>query len=156
MLTAWMLLLLLLLLLYIPSGSRLVKLHSFDVPGSVEEGADAVLGCDYGYNITEGAELDVKWYFDGSPSPFMLWVPHQRRAPQVISDTFRSHVDLGHTVGSDPYRLYSSVRLKKVGRALSGSYTCKVSSFSTEESRTKRMTVYGEQQDFLKDSRVLK
>lgn len=142
-----MLIFLVLLLWLLPLVLSL-SLDSLSVPQWVEAGSDVEMNCNYSYNQTEREELDVKWYLDGSPSPFLVWVPHQARLPQIVLDKFRSHIDIGHTVGSDPYKQHSSLLLRDVHTGLSGIYTCKVASFTQEEYLTQRMTVFVKPREF--------
>ena len=54
------------------------------MPKLVELGSEnVVLDCDYDYDEREKMELDIKWYFNDSPSPFFQWVPGQLKRPQV-------------------------------------------------------------------------
>ena len=135
---------LVLLLLVVFPQVLLLSLDSLQVPHWVEAGSSVELWCNYSYNATEGEELDVKWYLDGSPSPFLVWVPHQGRKPQVVTDMFKPHIDIGHTGGSDPYKKHSSLLMRNIHTGLSGAYTCKVSTFAREEYLSQKMTVFGE------------
>ena len=63
--------------------------------------------------------------------------------PQIIGDKFRNHVDVNHVVHvSDSHMKHRALLLKKPTTELSGFYTCKVSTFVSEDVRGKRMTVY--------------
>jgi len=136
------------LLLVVFPRVLLLSLDSLQVPQWIEAGSSVELWCNYSYNATEGEELDVKWYLDGSPSPFLVWVPHQGRKPQVVTDMFKSHIDTGHTVGSDPYKKHSSLLIRNIHTGLSGAYTCKVSTFVREEYLSQRMTVFVKPRQF--------
>jgi len=138
----------LVLLLTVFRPVLLLSLDSLEVPSWALAGSSVELWCNYSYNATEGEELDVKWYLDGSPSPFLVWVPHQGRKPQVVLDMFKPHIDTGHTVGSDPYKIHSSLLMRNIHTGLSGAYTCKVSSFMQEEYITQRMTVFVKPREF--------
>ena len=87
-------------------------------------------------------QLDIKWYFNSEPTPFYQWVPEKMSRPQIIGDKFRHHVDLDHVVHPDSHKRHRALLLKRPTTELSGLYTCKVSSFISEDVRRKRMTVY--------------
>jgi hypothetical protein len=60
-----------------------VKILELSVPKLVELGQEnVVLDCDYDYDEREKLQLDVKWYFNDSPTPFFQWVPEQMKRPQ--------------------------------------------------------------------------
>ena len=113
------------------------------VPELVELGTeDILLDCDFDYNENEKYQLDIKWYFNGEPSPFFQWVPGQMSKPQIIGERFRDLVDIDHSVHTDSYKSHRALLLKKPSLELSGVYTCKVSTFLDEDIRRKRMIVY--------------
>ena len=62
----------------------------------------------------------------------------------VIGERFRNHVDLDHVVQhvSDSHKKHRALLLKRPTTELSGLYTCKVSTFVSEDVRRKKMTVY--------------
>ena len=113
------------------------------VPELVELGSeDILLDCDFDYIESEKYQLDIKWYFNGEPSPFFQWVPGQMSKPQIIGERFRDHVDVDHSVHTDSYKSHRALLLKRPSLELSGVYTCKVSTFLDEDVRRKRMVVY--------------
>ena len=138
----WSLLLSVILSVVPPSLS--VTLNSLSVPSFVETGSDVTLSCNYSYTESDKQELDIKWYLDDSPSPFLVWVPHQDRTPQIVGDKFRSHIDPGFTTGEDAYKLHSDIIIRNMTPQLAGIYTCKVASFTHEEYLSKRIIVLGQ------------
>ncbi len=123
-----------------------MEIRQLSVPKLVELGSENVLlDCDYDYDEREKLQLDIKWYFNDSPSPFFQWVPGQMERPQVIGDLFGRHLDLDYAVRGtrDRFKMHRALLLRRPTLELSGSYTCKVSTFLDEEIRRKRMTIYG-------------
>ena len=118
-------------------------IRELDVPSLVEYGSENILlDCDFDYDENEKVQLDIKWYFNSEPTPFYQWVPEKMARPQIIGDKFKHHVDLDHVVHSDSHKRHRALLLKRPTTELSGVYTCKVSSFISEDIRRKRMTVY--------------
>ena len=75
-------------LLTLVAGVVGVDILELSVPELVELGSEnVVLDCDYDYDEREKMELDIKWYFNDSPSPFFQWVPGQLKRPQVSVPT---------------------------------------------------------------------
>ena len=125
------------------TGISSVKIRELKVPSVVEVGSEnTVLDCDFDYEADEKVQLDIKWYFNNEPAPFYQWVPEKMARPQIIGQKFRNHVDLNHQVHSDSHKKYRALKLKKLTTELSGLYTCKVSTFISEDIRRKRMIVY--------------
>ena len=125
------------------SGIQSVKIRELIVPELVELGSqDVLLDCDFDYNESEKYQLDIKWYFNGEPSPFFQWVPGQMAKPQIIGERFRDHIDINHSVHKDSYKSHRALLLKNPTIELSGIYTCKVSTFLDEDIRRKRMVIY--------------
>ena len=42
-----------------------------------------MLDCNFDYMEEEESQLDLKWYFNGSPIPVYQWVPSMKKGPQV-------------------------------------------------------------------------
>lgn len=120
-----------------------VKIRELSVPEVVELGSENILlDCDFDYDANERVQLDIKWYFNNEPTPFYQWVPEKMSRPQIIGDKFQNHVDLDHVVHHDSHKKHRALLLKKPTTQLSGLYTCKVSTFISEDIRRKRMIVY--------------
>lgn len=128
-----------------PTGVLGVDIRELSVPKLVELGSEnVVLDCDYDYDEREKMELDIKWYFNDSHEPFFQWVPGQLKRPQVIGELFARHLDLDYAVSDtrDRFKRHRALLLRRPTLDLSGSYTCKVSTFTDEEIRRKSMTIY--------------
>ena len=69
-----------------------VEILELKVPELVElSPEDILLDCDFEYEEQEREQLDIKWYFNDSPSPFFQWVPGQLKRPQVGRSRTFSH-----------------------------------------------------------------
>ena len=61
-------------------------------PEVVRAGAELRLDCDYDYMAEEEPQLDLKWYFNGSPIPVgNLWLCNT-----CLIDTFDFNLEEGH------------------------------------------------------------
>ncbi|CAG4945170.1 unnamed protein product [Parnassius apollo] len=118
-----------------------VKIVKIVVPEIIQYGVqDAViLDCDYTYgNNTSG--LVVKWFFRNKARPVYQWIVSQK--PQDMG-ILRGRVDLAYRASSDPLKMHRALRIVKPNTDISGDYTCVVSTFMEEDSRTKQMIVFG-------------
>ena len=68
---------------------------------------------------------------------------------KVIGELFARHLDLDYAVSDtrDRFKRHRALLLRRPTLDLSGSYTCKVSTFTDEEIRRKSMTIYGEEKE---------
>ncbi|CAG5054818.1 unnamed protein product [Parnassius apollo] len=118
-----------------------IKIVKIEVPEIIQYGLqDAViLDCDYTYgNNTSG--LVVKWFFRNKARPVYQWIVSQK--PQDMG-ILRGRVDLAYRASSDPLKMHRALRIVKPDTDISGDYTCVVSTFMEEDSRTKQMIVFG-------------
>ena len=126
------------------SAVTCVEIQELTVPGVVEEGSENVLlDCNFHYNTSEADQLEVKWYFNQDPAPFCQWiagVPDTR--PQLIGGLFEDKVDLEYVGGSTHQTKYRALLLHKPTTAMSGTYTCKVSTLESEAVAEAVMQVY--------------
>lgn len=122
-------------------GLNAVKIAKLVVPEIIQYGVqDAViLDCDYSYgNNTSG--LVVKWFFRNKARPVYQWIATQK--PQDMG-ILRGRVDLLYRASSDPLKMHRALRIVKPNTDISGDYTCVVSTFMEEDSKTKQMIVFG-------------
>lgn len=113
------------------------------VPEIIQYGVqDAViLDCDYNLgNETNG--LVVKWFFKTKARPVYQWIASQNSKPNDMG-ILRGRVDLSYMASSDPLKMHRALRIVKPNTDISGDYTCVVSTFMEEDSRTKQMVVFG-------------
>lgn len=133
-------------LLTLFSGLNAVKIVKIVVPEIIQYGVqDAViLDCDYTYdNDTSG--LVVKWFFKNKARPVYQWIPSQK--PQDLG-ILRGRVDLTYRVSNDPLKMHRALRIVKPNTDISGEYTCVVSTFMDEDSKTKQMIVFVPETNF--------
>ncbi|CAK1578765.1 unnamed protein product [Parnassius mnemosyne] len=118
-----------------------VKIVKIVVPEIIQHGVQdaVVLDCDYTYgNNTSG--LVVKWFFKNKARPVYQWIVSQK--PQDMG-ILRGRVDLTYRASNDPLKMHRALRIVKPNTDISGDYTCVVSTFMEEDSRTKQMIVFG-------------
>ena len=124
---------------------RSVVIKNISAPAVIESGSDLVLDCDYDYQEAEANQLDLKWYFNGSPTPIYQWVPAMNVGPQVVDKKFKDKVDLTYNIEeSDQFKKHRALRIVNPDQNYSGAYKCKISSFLDEDFGQKDVLVYGE------------
>jgi len=123
-------------------GVQSVDIISMDIPQVAESGKDLVLDCKFQYRPEEEDQLEIKWYFNNSPTPIYQWLPAMDTGPQIIDPRFASYMDLLYTVNGDKYEKHRAFHLVNVTHHLSGSYMCKVSSLVDEDFNQKNLIVY--------------
>ncbi|XP_060800751.1 uncharacterized protein LOC106140913 [Amyelois transitella] len=122
------------------NGLHSVKISRLIVPEIIQYGVQdsVILDCDYTYgNNTAG--LVVKWFFKNKARPVYQWIPSQK--PQDLG-ILRGRVDLTYRASNDPLKMHRALRIIKPDTEISGEYTCVVSTFMEEDSRTKQMIVF--------------
>ena len=70
------------------SGIHSVHIVTIDGPEVVKSGSELMLDCNFNYMEEEETQLDLKWYFNGSPIPVYQWVPSMKKGPQVKNSLF--------------------------------------------------------------------
>jgi len=123
-------------------GVQSVDIVSMDIPQVAESGKDLVLDCKFEYRPEEEDQLDIKWYFNNSPTPIYQWLPAMDTGPQIIDPRFNQYMDLMYTVNGEKYEKHRALHLVNITHHLSGSYMCKVSSFLDEDFNQKNLMVY--------------
>ncbi|XP_037072721.1 uncharacterized protein LOC119093817 isoform X2 [Pollicipes pollicipes] len=100
-----------------------------------------VLDCEYELDAADraAAGLVVKWYHNRSPAPVYQWIPGY--PPQAFG-LLRGHVNLGHVVSDDPLKVHRAVQIVRPTTAMSGEYTCRVTTWQGVDSATKKMVIY--------------
>ncbi|XP_050680077.1 uncharacterized protein LOC126975984 [Leptidea sinapis] len=127
-------------------GLRAVKIVKISVPDIIQYGVQdaVVLDCDYTIgNDTSG--LMVKWFFKNKARPVYQWIMSQK--PQDMG-ILRGRVDLTYRASNDPLKMHRALRIVKPNTDISGDYTCVVSTFMEEDSRTKQMIVFVPETNF--------
>jgi hypothetical protein len=62
----------------------------------------------------------------------------------VFSGILKGRLDLEYSASTDTNSVHRALHIIQPGPDLSGDYTCFVSTFSSEDRKTKRMLVFGE------------
>lgn len=123
-------------------GVHTVHILNLVGPEVVQSGSELMLDCNYSYLDEEESQLDLKWYFNGSPIPVYQWVPSMSKGPQVIGELFKHKLDLDYVAHNDTYKKHRALRVVKSDHRFSGIYQCKVSSFVDEDFQTKNVLVF--------------
>ena len=125
-----------------PPGGNTVQILSLNGPKVVQSGSELMLDCNFSYLDEEENQLDIKWYFNGSPIPVYQWVPSMKKGPQVIGELFKHKLDLDYVAHNDTYKRHRALRVVQSDHRFSGTYQCKVSSFVDEDFQQKEVLVY--------------
>ncbi|XP_023941213.1 uncharacterized protein LOC112048076 [Bicyclus anynana] len=128
------------------NGLYAVKIVKVDVPETIQYGVQdaVVLDCDYTYgNDTSG--LMVKWFFKTKTRLVYQWIATKK--PQDMG-ILRGRVDLTYRASNDSLKMHRALRIVKPNTDISGDYTCVVSTFMEEDSRTKQMIVFVPETNF--------
>ncbi|XP_047507358.1 uncharacterized protein LOC125051198 [Pieris napi] len=132
--------------LIICSNCLAVNIDRIDVPLMVELGTEAViLDCQYTTKTPSPAGLVMKWFFNGPSGLVYQWIPPLR--PQVIG-LLKGKVDLNFKISEESLHAYRAIKILRPTTDLSGNYTCVVSTFTEEDSRTRAMIVYSPAKNF--------
>ena len=62
----------------------LSEIESLSVPGYRLEGSSVEMVCRYLVDSQRLGELDIKWYLESSPSPWLVHLPHHWTLPHVV------------------------------------------------------------------------
>ncbi|KAJ2950558.1 hypothetical protein O0L34_g8803 [Tuta absoluta] len=128
------------------NGLEAIKIVKIVVPEIIQYGVQdsVILDCDYTLgNDTTG--LVVKWFFRNKNRPVYQWIAKQK--PQDMG-ILRGRVDLLYRASSDPLKMHRALRIVKPNTDISGDYTCVVSTFLAEDSKTKQMIVFVPETNF--------
>ncbi|KAK9878651.1 hypothetical protein WA026_023101 [Henosepilachna vigintioctopunctata] len=113
-----------------------VKINRLEVPEVAHLGTPIVLDCDYSVERDEG--LVVKWFFNDRKTLIYQWIPHTK---PVTLGVLKGRVNLDYSASSDINSIHRALQITKPGPDLSGNYTCAVSSYFSEDRKTKSMLI---------------
>ncbi|XP_060527657.1 uncharacterized protein LOC132702846 [Cylas formicarius] len=116
-----------------------VRINHLAVPEVVKQGQSAILDCDYSVDGQKDDGLVVKWFFNENPYPVYQWIPYGK--PQELG-VLKGRLNLDYVAASGPFSQHRALLITRVGVELSGNYTCSVSTFVDEDSRTKSLLVF--------------
>ncbi|CAG9772986.1 unnamed protein product [Ceutorhynchus assimilis] len=116
-----------------------VKINQLIVPDLASPTTSTILDCDYSLEFPKDEGLVVKWFFNERMYPVYQWIPDVK--PQELG-ILKGRLDLSYKASEDKYQVHRALKIVKLSPELAGNYTCSVSTFSSEDSRTKSMLVF--------------
>lgn len=118
-----------------------INITELELPESIELGTvdEVVLDCIYDADNEES--LEVKWFFNGDVEQVYQWIPESKKHGYGMG-RLRDTLDLAYNASLDPNTMYRALKIRNITLDLSGNYTCKVSSFNTEDTKTKQLIIY--------------
>ena len=121
-----------------------LEIIDFTVPRVVEVGSEnVILDCNYNYKESEGSELEVKWYFNEDPSPFLVWIAGRKESkPQIIGSLFEGKIDLDYIVTEDDHTKHRAIMIHQPSIDMAGTYHCKVETLTSEATAEANMLIY--------------
>ncbi|XP_018321183.1 uncharacterized protein LOC108734222 isoform X2 [Agrilus planipennis] len=122
-----------------PSLTNGVKINKLQVPEVAQFGSPVVLDCDYSWDEKKDDGLVVKWFFNNGRTPIYQWITNNK--PQALG-ILKGRLNLEYSASQHNNSKHRALHITKPAPELSGDYTCSVSSFNDEDSRTKSMLVY--------------
>ena len=115
-----------------------------------------VLDCEYIYDPGD-VKLVVRWFYNDSPEPIYQWIPSSDN--RYVGELIRPYFDMNFQVSEDQFTKYRAIRLvpaatqatnattiqqrRMLPIALSGKYTCVISSIMSQDSRQGNLMLYG-------------
>ena len=119
------------------TGITMIRL---DVPTVVQNGTEdsVILDCVYSFNESEKAGMVLTWYFN--QSMVYQWIPPRR--PNALG-MLQNRLDLNYTASEDPYKSSRALKIMHPSIEMMGEYSCKVSTFISEASKSAQMLIYG-------------
>lgn len=116
-----------------------VTIVKLDVPDVVEaDTTPVVLDCDFQVNEWERDGLVLKWYVDDVQLVYQ-WIPP--RVPQAAG-VLAGRINTTFRVSSDPYVAHRALYIPRPHPVLSGQYSCTVSTFEDEDTRSGHLLVW--------------
>ncbi|XP_050293207.1 uncharacterized protein LOC126733836 [Anthonomus grandis grandis] len=118
-----------------------VKINRLLVPEIASQAKPPViLDCDYSLeNPGKDEGLVVKWFFNERMYPVYQWIPDAK--PQELG-ILKGRLDLSYKASTDRLKMYRALKIEKLGPELEGNYTCTVSTFLSEDSKSGGMLVF--------------
>lgn len=121
-----------------------INITDLDVPDSIELGKkeEIVLDCNFEMDKEE-ENLEIKWFFNGDLEQVYQWIPESGK-PGFAMGLLKDRLDLSFKVTNDNSTMYRALKITNITQDLSGNYTCKVSTFTNEDTQTKQLIIYCE------------
>ena len=128
-------------LLAILSRVQCLDITDLSIPSYSKEGENVTFFCHYKVESSKLAELDIKWYLGSAPSPFLVFLPHLQKEPQVVDPRFREKIVFSEGM------VGSGFTILNMTQDMSGLYTCQASTNTEERRRRKRILIYSKDTD---------
>ncbi|XP_072388428.1 uncharacterized protein [Diabrotica undecimpunctata] len=128
-----------------------VKITNIVVPSVTDTNRPVVLDCDYTLDVDDGA-LVVKWYFNDGNLVYQ-WISGH---PPTAIGILKGRLNINYKADpADPNKYHRALSIPNPTSELSGNYTCGVSTFKSEDVRSKQMIVLTQPQYFeIKEKRL--
>ncbi|XP_055591196.1 uncharacterized protein LOC129743245 [Uranotaenia lowii] len=123
-----------------PRTSAATRRHPHHHDG---RGHHLVLDCEYDIDPAEKGFV-LKWLFNGKM--IYQWIPPRR--PSFNFSEIRHQVNRSFTVNNEALHKHRALALVRPLKNFTGDYSCRVSTFEGQETRTSRMTVIVPEKDF--------
>ncbi|KAF2364435.1 Immunoglobulin-like domain [Trinorchestia longiramus] len=121
---------------YDASGVTITRLS---VPRAVLANTSSVtMDCVYTVPEDQRRGLVVKWYVDTVHLVYQ-WIPPQK--PQALG-LLSERVDTAYKAASESWSRHRAIRITKLDPTLSGDYSCTVSTYEDEDTRTSPLLVW--------------
>lgn len=121
-------------------AGRSVKINKLQVPEVTKHGAPVILDCDFTLEATDEG-LVVKWLFTKNQTLVYQWIAGPKSKPQDLG-ILKGRLNLEYKASVDANSIHRALHILQPGPDLSGDYTCMVSTFQSEDVRTKNMLVF--------------
>ncbi|KAG5893657.1 hypothetical protein JTB14_028811 [Gonioctena quinquepunctata] len=121
-------------------ASATLKINELNVPNSIEFGStdEIIMDCDF--EAVNETDLVLTWFFNGDIEQIYQWIPGT--AQGYAMGRLKHRLDLTYSVSNDSNTRYRALRITNITQDLTGNYTCKVSSFNREDSKTEQLIIY--------------
>ncbi|RWS12145.1 hypothetical protein B4U79_11089 [Dinothrombium tinctorium] len=121
-----------------------IKITSLLIPERIENGTEdsVILDCIYTLDENDDNKLVVKWFLDNDPEPIYQWIPeYESRQP---SKRLQGRINMNFAVSANSrFTKYRAINIIRPSTDISGTYSCHVMSLTSEDSKEKKMIVYG-------------
>ncbi|KAJ8922099.1 hypothetical protein NQ315_004031 [Exocentrus adspersus] len=121
--------------------SALINITELKGPDSIEYGSTEEIILDCNFEAEKERDLEVKWFYNGDTEVVYQWVPDSHK-PGYAMGRLKGRIDLDYSATNDSNTRYRALKIFNVTTDLTGNYTCKVSSFDSEDSETKQLIIY--------------
>lgn len=123
----------------------LIEIRALNMPERIENGTHESIVLDCIYSLDESRDnlkLVVKWFFKDDPVPIYQWIPELNK--RTYSPRFANKINTNFSIPhGTQFTKFRALNLVNITTDLSGTYSCYVSSLTSQDSKTKDLIVYG-------------